>query len=149
MSAKSQIRQQLLTGAPVTDPVFFGMSLEEVEDFFRELDCLTILDLLAAAEAAIRVDFLNRAYHGKGEAVARDFRRLYKRHGVWVRLEEDILETWKRHRPAAKNAVGDFKAALNLRHWLAHGRYWTPKFRMNYSPGDVYDIANNLLTAIA
>ncbi len=149
LSAKSQLRQQLLAGAPVTDPVFFGMSLEEVDDFFRELDLVTILDLLAAAEAAIRVDFLNRAYHGKGDQVAREFRTLYKRHGVRVRLDEDILETWKKHRATAENAVSKFRGALKLRHWLAHGRYWTPKFRMNYSPSDVFDIADDLLNAIA
>jgi hypothetical protein len=52
LSAKSRIRQQLLAGSLAADPVFFGMTLEEVDDFYRELDLLTILDLLAAAEAA-------------------------------------------------------------------------------------------------
>ena len=148
LSAKSQIRQQLLAGVPMTDATFFGMSLDEVDDFFRELDLLAILDLLSAAEAAIRVDFLNRAGHGKGGPIARDFRRLYKQHGARVRLDEDILETWKKHRQAAKKPVSDFRGALKLRHWLAHGRYWTPKFRMDYSPGDVFDIADDLLKAL-
>jgi hypothetical protein len=137
----------LLAGASPSDPVFFGMSLEEVDDFFKEFDLLAIFDLLAAAEAAVRIDFLNRAYHGKGDPISRQFRKLFKKQRARVRLE-DILSAWEIHRPAAKIAVRDFSCVLSLRHWLAHGRYWTPKFRITYSPADVFDIAHNLLAAI-
>ena len=149
LSAKSHIRQQILAGDPVVHPTFFGMSLDDVDAFFGELDWVTILDLVAAAEAAIRVDFLNRAYHGNGERISKIFRGLYKQYGPSVRLDEDILEAWKAHDPAIKNAVGDFKGVLKMRHWLAHGRYWTPKFGMAYSPADVFAIASNLLLAMA
>jgi len=148
LERKSQLLQQLRNGQPVSDPRFFGMTIEEIDDFFGELDCLVMLDLLASAEAAIRVDYLNRVYRRRKDAVSRRFRHLYKEQGNQVGLEKDILEAWTQLAPATKQAVGDFNGALNLRHWLAHGRYWTPKFGRDYSPGDVYDISFNLISAI-
>jgi hypothetical protein len=57
------------------------------------------------------------------------------------RLRKDLV-------PTTKRPIGDFKGALNLRHWLAHGRYWNPKLGRTYSPGDVYDISADLLQAL-
>jgi hypothetical protein len=53
-------------------------------------------------------------------------------------------------KPETKSPAGDFKGALKLRNWLAHGRYWTPKLgRKSYSPGDVFDICEQLLMALS
>ena len=124
------------------------MTIEEINEFFNELDYLTMLDLLAATEAVIRVDFLHRVYNRKKDDLSRQFRQIYQQKGNMVSLDPDILDIWKEFDPAAKRKVSDFKSALNLRHWLAHGRYWTPKLGKDYSPNDVYDIAYNLLEDI-
>ena len=150
LGKKSQVLIEMRNDqTPTSDPLFFSMTADDVEEFFRELDDLIMFDLLAAAEAAIRVDFRNRVDNRKKDDVSRQFRRIDKKKGKKVALQEEILDVWKKFRPTAKRAVGDFNGALNLRHWLAHGRYWTPKLGRTYSPADVYDIAHNLLKAIA
>jgi hypothetical protein len=57
----------------------------------------------------------------------------------WYELE-DLLNAWVAAKPSLSGPVGDFKGALHLRHWLAHGRYWHQIFARDYSPGDVFDI---------
>lgn len=147
-SSKREILAQLGENAKVPE-TFFGMSVEEVEEFFAELDHLAMFDLLAAAEAAIRIDYLNRVYERGKNDLSRQLRALHAKCEGRERLEEDLLEAYKAHgSAAAKHAIGAFCGALNVRHWLAHGRYWTPKFGRAYHPSDVYDIANALLTSL-
>lgn len=38
--------------------------------------------------------------------------------------------------------IGDVKRAFKYRHWLAHGRYWTPKLGQGYNYAAVYGVAN-------
>jgi hypothetical protein len=45
-------------------------------------------------------------------------------------------------------AVGDFRGALKLRHWLAHGRWWQPKLGRNYTPQIVFDVSRVLIESI-
>ncbi len=145
---KAKLLSDIEHNRPATDPTFVGMTPEEVDEFFRELDYVTMLDLLAAGEAAIRIDFLNRVYNRGKDSVSKRFREIYQAKGSQAALDEDILETWKELKPGTKQKVGGFNGALNLRHWLAHGRYWTPRLGRDYSPGDIYDIAYDLLVAI-
>jgi hypothetical protein len=66
-----------------------------------------------------------------------------------IRFEEDILDTWREYGsdPEIKHVVSEFKGALNLRHWLAHGRYWKLNLGRvsGYNPVDVFDICRELL----
>ena len=150
LGKKSQVLIEMRNDQLPSDPLFFGMTGDDVEEFFGELDYLIMFDLLAAAEAAIRVDFLNRVNDRKKDDVSRQFRDIHREKGRKVALKEDILGVWKEFLPTArKGAVGDFNGALKLRDWLAHGRYWTRKLGRDYSPDDVYDIAYNLLDAVA
>jgi len=148
LEEKGKLLDEVRSNRPVSNPIFFAMDLEEIDEFFKELDYLAMLDLIAATEAAIRLDYQTRAYHGKGDEISRHFRKLYKKARDRVSLEWDVLEAWKRLAPRTRAAVGDFCGALNLRHWLAHGRYWNPKLGRDYSPADVYDISYNLLESI-
>jgi len=148
LGKKNQLLAELRKGGAVSDPVFSAMSLEDIHEFFRELDYLTMFDLLAATEATIRLDYRNRARGRKRDNVSKEFRRLYSDHGYDVGLESDILATWKRLVPGTTRAVGEFNGALRLRHWLAHGRYWEPTLGRDYTPVDIYEIAYNLLEAI-
>jgi len=67
-------------------------------------------------------------YEKKKDTISRACRALYKQKGARVSLEDDILAIWKQNYPECKIAIGHFIGVLKLRHWLAHGRYWTPKF---------------------
>jgi hypothetical protein len=51
-----------------------------------------------------------------------------------VRLDKHILDVWRDRDGKTKSLIGDFRGALNYRHWLAHGRHWTPKRGQNYDP---------------
>ena len=121
--AKSQARQTFPADREKPPDAFFGMTPEQIDDYRQELHCVAMLNLLAAAEATIRVDYWNRARKGRKDPVSRHFRDLYRNHGMEVRLKEEILDTWKRFSPGSRRAVGDFAEALKLRNWLAHGRY--------------------------
>jgi hypothetical protein len=44
--------------------------------------------------------------------------------------------------------VSDFRGALSFRHWLAHGRYWTPKLGRRYAVRDVFEIAERLFAKL-
>lgn len=145
---KNHLLSEIRNNQAPTDPSFFGMTIEDINEFFYELEYLAMLDLLASAEATIKVDFLNRVYDRKKDNISRKFRDTYNEKKNNISLENDILDAWKELVPATKKEVSDFKGALNLRHWLAHGRYWTPKFGRNYSPDDIFDITHNLIGII-
>lgn len=154
LKKKSDIKRRLHKAHDFTEydegyDYFFGMSDAEFEDFFRELDYLAMLDLLASAEAAIKVDYLNRLGKRKPKGdLLKKYRLLYKEKGSKVSLESDILEILKETNEELKSKIGDFKGILELRHWLAHGRYWEPSLPRElrqYQVVDIYDIANSLL----
>jgi hypothetical protein len=111
------------------------------------LDNVTILSLLTAVEAAVRIDFLERIRARKKDALSKHFLELHRRLGRHVEFEKHILDGWKLCRPATKRAIGYFKGAWRLRNWLAHGRYWEPSFGQNYSTPDVLQICNAFLVA--
>jgi len=126
-----EVTNALLSGREVSD-IFLGMVKEEIIEYFvwqtEELDRLVSLNLMASAEATIRIDYLTRVYEKKKDTISRACRALYKQKGARVSLEDDILAIWKQNYPECKIAIGHFIGVLKLRHWLAHGRYWTPKF---------------------
>jgi len=140
----------LLTGASLAQPRYFGRTRDELIEFFdaqrEELMISAMLALLAATEAALRVDYVVRVMNKKKDDVSRAFSRIYKAHWPKVGLETQILEVWKQHstRPT-KDAIGEFKGALKLRHWLAHGRYWRPQLGQDYDPREVFRICESLL----
>src|SRR5665213_2733148 len=143
---RERLTEERIATRPHTNAVFWGLTTDEVSEFFLELDYLTILDLLSATEAALRVDFVNRVHNKEKDDLSRTFRGFAKQYDEKISLEDHILDAWVAHRSATKAGIMGFKDALKLRHWLAHGRYWTAKLaRKEYSPNDVFDICNELL----
>lgn len=80
--------------------------------------------------------------------LSRPFRSLYKEYENRVSLEDDILGNWKLHHPKRKNVFSDYIAALSFRNWLAHGRYWTPRFGRRFDFGIVYLICSNVYNVV-
>ncbi len=120
-----------------------------------ELRLLTMLGMLACAEAALRIDFIERVGYRERDDVSRAFRNVSKSRGETIRLEEDILDVWREHGRIVGDArigraIEDFKGAFNLRHWLAHGRYWKATLgrAAGYDPLEVFNISNQLLEAV-
>lgn len=131
---------------------YFGMSHVELKGLFDfqsiELGQLAMLGMLACAEGSLRLEFDDRVRAKKKDPISRRFRAVARKRKDRIRLEEDILDQWRQDGTTRiKSAIGEFKGALMLRHWLAHGRYWPAKLgrAAGYIPADVYDICKELL----
>jgi hypothetical protein len=149
---KKRILDALISHGYIEE-VFFGMTREDVDNYFeehkRELDFLVCFDIISALEACLRLDYLCRVYERLKDPVSRKFRALYRQSGPRVRLSEDILDAWSEEYPSCKSVIGQFRGALHLRDWLAHGRYWAPKkIGRQYTPEDVFDIADQLFESL-
>ncbi|MGG2990375.1 hypothetical protein ABEO46_15620 [Geobacillus stearothermophilus] len=147
-SALLKYKENIKKGLEIPEE-FIGFTPEELDQHFKdkieELENLICLDLLAAVEAKLRMDYLTRVYNRKKDNLSRIFRHIYKEKAERASLDEDILESWKEQYPQAKKYISDYKGALQLRHWLAHGRCWTPKLGKKYDLLTVYTICKNLV----
>jgi hypothetical protein len=127
------------------DNKFIGYSpagIHQEQDLrLEELDRNSVFNLLAAVEASFRVDFYLMCYGKRKDDLSRTFRGLYKAKGDKISFEEDILEAWQHHVPSVKSLLSELKGAFRYRHWLAHGRYWTPKLGKKYDFSSVYLLA--------
>jgi hypothetical protein len=110
---------------------FVGKRLEEVKQELKsridESDIRSTFFILTSLEASLRVDFEHRCQKRLKDALSREFRKVKKERKYLVRLDEDILEGWKRHWPALSRDIAELRSAVKFRHLIAHGRYWTPK----------------------
>jgi hypothetical protein len=127
------------------DKKFIGYSIQDTQRELNlrleEIDKSFVLSLLAALEGHFRVDFHVRCERRKKDELSRCFREVNKKKPDRVSFEEDILETWRNHLPAAKALFSELKGAFRYRHYLAHGRYWNPKLGKNHDFESVYLLA--------
>lgn len=136
-------------GIGLQDSTLFGKSLADIERLLDEADMQASLFIIAAAEAAIRVDFHIRVAKKKPkDSVTQAFRGIYNDQSKGRIRLEDILDTWATKIPIAKTDIRTFKGALRFRHWLAHGRYWAPKFGQAYDPTALVRIITSLFAKI-
>lgn len=115
---------------------------EELNDRLEEIDLSSSLSILSSVEAAFRIDYLQRCYRKDKEPVSRDFRDIYKKKQQHASLDRDIFEVWVTHHAAERSLITQLRGVFLLRHWLAHGRYWTPKLGRRYNYVDVYALAD-------
>jgi len=118
----------------------------EMNERLAELEMATALSLFAAVEAAFRIDYLQRCYRKEKNAMSRAFRELHKKKGVRVSLEDEIFEIWRKHTIGSTSIIGKLRSAFSFRHWLAHGRYWRPKFP-RYDYLQVYSLADSAMNS--
>jgi hypothetical protein len=109
---------------------------------------MTSFALLAEAEAVLRVDFLSRVAQRRKDDVSRAFRALYQEKGDRVDLDRELLEIWRTFVPACRGCVGEFRGALKLRNWFAHGRYWTPRLGRMYEARTAFDLAGRMFAVL-
>jgi hypothetical protein len=113
---------------------------EELSLRLAEVEHTSSLSILAATEAALRIDYLMRAYNRSRDSLSRTLRAVYSLREEKASLEDDIVAAWA-STVMPKQIAGHLKGAFKYRHWLAHGRYWTPKFGQVYDYYTVYSIA--------
>jgi hypothetical protein len=91
-------------------------------------------------------DFERRVARRLKDGLSRKYRTIAKRKER-TRLDEDLLEILKKK--VTPSIVSDFRGALRLRHWLAHGRYWHPKLGRPYSAREIFDISRAVVEALS
>jgi hypothetical protein len=116
--------------------------IDELDDRLEETDLSSSLLVLASVEAAFRIDYLQRCYCKDKSPLSRHFRDIYNIKQQHVSLEEEIFEAWATHNEVERSLVGELRGAFRFRHWLAHGRYWTPKLGRRYNYNDIYALAD-------
>jgi hypothetical protein len=143
----------------LTAPRFIGLTEEEVHVYFeaqrRELDRLTVLNLVASAEAAIRIDFYRRVKNRLKDTLSRAYRKWFKKLSGKKQLcpdfdEKGILHVLKKSEIMDNQTIGLFRECLQARHWVGHGRFWAKPVTMDrLDPDDVYSRANAVLQALS
>ena len=132
------------------NPRFLSFSPEEFTQLLRdrveETDLHSSFSILAAVEAALRVDYLIRATKKRKDPLSRAFRGIYKQKGEYARLDDDLLDAWSQFHPELKSLIGEFRAALHFRHWLAHGRYGAKPRNGRFDYISVYTLASFLFS---
>jgi hypothetical protein len=130
---------------------FAGYTSQGVRDELRrrldEVNKTSSLTVLAAVEAAFRVDYLRRSRQKKKDPAARALREIYKKKQDRASLDEDILEAWIGHSPEVRPLISELRGAFRFRHWLAHGRCFEAKLGRLYDSDSLYVLAERTSTA--
>ena len=143
-SSYSSIKLYFSKSNPEAESIFAGKSSTEIAEELaivaEENERMISLNLLSCIEAAFRVDYLQRSYARKRDSLSQAFVQLHQEKGNRASLEDEILDAWKAHTSISNQIISDLKSAFRYRHWLAHGRYWTPKLGRKYDYFSVYTL---------
>jgi len=132
---------------------FVGYTKDEIVNELRDrketLDRMCSLELLAAIEARIRIDYLLRCQTKRRDQFSRKLRAIYRGKSHKASLIDDIVPVWKQVFPEHKSRLDNLGKAIDFRNWLAHGRYWLPKksphiYKYDYFA--IYSLASDILT---
>jgi len=148
---EASLRLYFSPSAPTFAARFLGKRPDEVrqelDSRLDESDLRSALVVLTSLEASFRVDFDVRCRKRLKDDLSVHFREVDQTRKKAVRLDEDILEGWKKHEPlASPGLIGDLRGAFKFRHWLAHGRYWTPKLGRRYDFDYVHLMAVGIIS---
>lgn len=114
----------------------------ELGERLDEVDLTSSLAVLASVEAAFRIDYLQRCYRKGKDPLSRAFRNFYKVRQEHASLEDEIFGAWIDYSSVPRSIIGELRGAFKFRHWLAHGRYWTPKLGRRYDFNYVFELAD-------
>jgi hypothetical protein len=137
--------------SPSYEVRFFGYTpakvANELGERLDEADLTSSLTVLASVEAAFRIDYLQRCERLGEDPLSRAFRKINETKRKRVSLEGDIFAAWVDNFPGTRKIIGDLRGAFKFRHWLAHGRYWTPKFP-RYDFNSIFELAELALNSL-
>lgn len=148
---QESLRAYFSRSNPQYKALFIALRPSEVASLLNarisETELQSSLAVLARVEAALRTDYAKRCKQKSPDNVSIAFRKIHKKRGKKVRLEDDILRTWRKNiQPADQKFINSLSQMLKFRHWLAHGRYWQFGDRHDYQ--DVYVLADAVLSTL-
>ena len=142
----SSLRLYFSSASPSYIVRFDGYAVTEVIDELRErldeADLTSSLAVLTSLEAVFRIDYLQRCYRRGRDQVSRAFRNIYKSKQARASLEDEIFTAWAANSSVPPQIISELRGAFRFRHWLAHGRYWTPKLGRRYDFTYVFELAS-------
>ncbi len=117
--------------------------LEERNGCLVEHGFSASMNVLAAVEAAFRIDFELRCRNTDLEPISNRLRMMRGgRMQSSISFTREILSAWEEEHPNGTHVISALREAFQFRNWLAHGRYWVPNMdKMDY--GDVYALAES------
>jgi len=123
-----------------------------IDDFFEkeitELELTNTFRLLATTEAELRFDFAYRVRRKLKDPLSRYFRDLQGKYPRRIHIDKHIIESWQEAHPEHKRVFSEYRSALELRNWIAHGRAWTPKLGKKYDTFGTYSISSALIAIL-
>jgi hypothetical protein len=164
--AHQLLQKDLELPSHLVDALGVAASRKDLDEYFvasrRELELSAVFTLIAAAEARVRQDAALRM-KANGDDLANRLRLLLSNANMeWTipLYEGGILDEWKRYigsltdllrldQARLLSAIGRFKNLLNIRHWVAHGRYWELKWNIeHFSPSGAAEIIAELYESL-
>jgi hypothetical protein len=143
------IFQHFSGSSPIAVNKYALEKLDEARDrCLSELDLTSSMSIMAAIEAAIRVDYLSRVYARWRDPLSRALKELHKAKKNRAKIDSDLIYLWREKTQVSKPLLAEVVAAFSYRHWLAHGRYWLPKLGRQYDYLTLYGIAQEFFDAM-
>lgn len=109
----------------------FKSITELKQSSIRETDNQASFNILSMIEAQLRIDFVIRIDLKLKDNLSKDFREEKKLHENYklykFSLTDVIIKFWIENYPEYKLVLNKLRNAISkFRHWMAHGRYWSP-----------------------
>jgi hypothetical protein len=114
-------------------------------DYIWETELRSSLAILTSIEAAFHLDYQYRSHqNGPKDDLSKAFRTIRKSSKKSARLDLDpeLFDAWSQHASGVRPLIGELRGAFKYRHWLAHGRYWTPQLGRKYDFEFLYRLAD-------
>jgi len=157
VNQRASVTRAIREGSAVTAR-FATMTEADLDGYFdihqRELDRLTMLNLVASAEASIKDDYFHRVRKNLKDPLSRAYQNWHKKLSPAKKQRPDfdeggILDVLKEAQVMNNHIVGRYRECLRPRHWVGHGRNWDKPVEVDQlDPDDVYDRAGALLQAM-
>lgn len=149
-SVENSIELYFSPGNPRFSQIFAFYSPQEIHD--ERNTCLsehglgTSMTVLAAVEAAFRIDFELRCQSTNDDPISNHLRMIRRgRTQHLISFTEDILNGWEQEFPSGRQTIPAMREAYKFRNWLAHGRYWIPNIE-KFEYGDLYALAEEVFS---
>lgn len=97
-----------------------------------------MMALLAFLEACFRLDYASRKRLNLKDGLSRVLIRVFNRKRNKAALVEDIVKAWLQQGVLTHHQYDRINSAFQLRHWIAHGQYWSPA---KIKPHDLWEVA--------
>ena len=149
--SESSLRLYFSDKNPNFETIFATNTRDEVNikltNRIEELNRSTSLSLLAVIEAMFMMDCKKRDNTNQNDDLSIALIPLV-RNKSYILLNDNILDIWRVHKPQFSQLIGNLKGALKYRHWLAHGRHFTPNMgRPDYDYATIYKLAEDILNS--